>query len=93
MGYTSDEFPLVGELGIYGRPNNYIVGGFSGHGMPRIWSSGKYISDLIIDKPESDITHIPSTFKIDENRMAESKFEFIEKLDAEDKQNPRAFKL
>ncbi|KAI8913637.1 FAD dependent oxidoreductase [Gorgonomyces haynaldii] len=39
MGWTEDKLPLVG--GIPNRPGEYIVAGFSGHGMPRAHLSAK----------------------------------------------------
>jgi glycine/D-amino acid oxidase-like deaminating enzyme len=60
MGFTADECPLVGQLPS--KPDCYIAGniesskrviylisaGFSGHGMPRVYLSGKALAELIM---------------------------------------------
>lgn len=66
MGYTDDEFPYVGDLTSYGRANMYISAGYTGHGMPRIWSCGSYIADLIEGR---EPTHIPEPYKLDPSRF------------------------
>lgn len=39
MGHTSDLQPRIGS--IPGRPNQYILAGFNGHGMPVIFLAAK----------------------------------------------------
>ncbi|KAG7819837.1 hypothetical protein KL909_004586 [Ogataea angusta] len=68
MGFTEDGFPYVGDLTAYGRPNMFISAGFSGHGMPRIFSCSKYLSELIMGKEPA--TSIPAPFMLSIERMS-----------------------
>ncbi|KAG7862140.1 hypothetical protein KL919_001270 [Ogataea angusta] len=68
MGFTEDGFPFVGDLTAYGRPNMFISAGFSGHGMPRIFSCSKYLSELIEGKEPA--TSIPAPFMLSIERMS-----------------------
>ncbi|KAG7805672.1 hypothetical protein KL921_005415 [Ogataea angusta] len=63
-----DGFPFVGDLTAYGRPNMFISAGFSGHGMPRIFSCSKYLSELIVGKEPT--TSIPAPFMLSFERMS-----------------------
>ncbi|KAG7841194.1 hypothetical protein KL942_002182 [Ogataea angusta] len=68
MGFTEDGFPFVGDLTAYGRPNMFISAGFTGHGMPRIFSCSKYLSELIMGKEPA--TSIPAPFMLSFERMS-----------------------
>lgn len=39
MGFSNDFHPYVGQ--IPGQPGKWVIGGFTGHGMPRIFLSAK----------------------------------------------------
>lgn len=84
MAYTNDEFPFVGEMSNFGRKNLYIIAGFTGHGMPRIWSCAEYISGLV-DKYQLGI--IPEFFKITAERMYSKRFTLFDDLIKVDKLN------
>ncbi|MBD1866738.1 FAD-binding oxidoreductase [Cyanobacteria bacterium FACHB-471] len=45
MGFSPDDNPLVGELPGY--PGEYIIAGYSGHGMPIAFGAGRAIAQLI----------------------------------------------
>jgi len=62
MGWTPDYHPLVGELPrgwdagngiIIGR--EYILAGYSGHGMPICFLCGRSIAQMITGVPVSDV--------------------------------------
>ncbi|KAJ3311363.1 hypothetical protein HDV04_004088 [Boothiomyces sp. JEL0838] len=58
MGWTTDRFPLVGP--IPHLPNQYIVAGFSGHGMPRAHLCAKAASQMILGVDVDD--YFPESF-------------------------------
>ncbi|KAH3663399.1 hypothetical protein OGAPHI_005389 [Ogataea philodendri] len=66
-GYSYDEFPFVGDLSEFGRPNLYVSAGFSGHGMPRVFSCAAYVSELAIGK--NPTVKVPAPFKVSAERM------------------------
>lgn len=60
MGFTKDGNPLVGQVRLHGEGPNaglYVLAGFGGHGVPRIFLSAKalvkrYFNDDVQDWPE-----------------------------------------
>ncbi|KAK2787644.1 hypothetical protein FQN52_007135 [Onygenales sp. PD_12] len=88
MGFTTDLFPHVGP--VPGKPNQYILAGFSGHGMPMAFLTGKGIAKMIRDENlPFEKTGIPRLYRTtqkrldsDENKILTAKFGF-EKSDAE----------
>ena len=85
MGYTNDGLPFVGDLTNFGRPNMYISSGYTGHGMPRIWTCGAYLADLIANSFRK--THIPEVYKITPERMTRSHFGYFDDLVGIDSRN------
>jgi glycine/D-amino acid oxidase-like deaminating enzyme len=57
MGFTPDHQPLIGEL--TNRPGEYILAGYSGHGMPIAFLSGKLISSMICGEYQGMIEEHP----------------------------------
>jgi|LakMenEpi03Aug12_release.lakeMendotaPanAssembly.Ray.scaffolds.fasta_scaffold12348_7 glycine/D-amino acid oxidase-like deaminating enzyme len=47
LGFSKDLNPLIGS--VPDRPNEYIIAGFSGHGMALSFLAAKYIATLISD--------------------------------------------
>ncbi|KAH3671484.1 hypothetical protein OGAPHI_000186 [Ogataea philodendri] len=78
MGFTEDNFPFVGDMTPFGRPNMFISAGFTGHGMPRILSCSTYLSELILGKKPK--TEIPEPFKISLDRMSRVDTPYFERL-------------
>jgi gamma-glutamylputrescine oxidase len=62
MGFSPDDNPLVGELpGYWGE---YIIAGYSGHGMPIAFGSGRAIAQMITgQKLELPLSFSPARFK------------------------------
>ncbi|KAM5380873.1 hypothetical protein ACJZ2D_003397 [Fusarium nematophilum] len=74
MGYSSDRLPRIGP--IPGRQNMFIMGGFTGHGMPQIFLGAKGLSGMILrDVPYSE-TGLPRLFEETRARL-ESKENFV----------------
>ncbi|GAV26852.1 hypothetical protein PMKS-000311 [Pichia membranifaciens] len=90
MAYSNDEFPFVGDMTPFGRKNLYIIAGFTGHGMPRIWSCGEYVSGLVDGSKRG---RIPEVFKNTVDRMYSSNFELFNEIAGYDVGNRGKFKL
>ncbi|MBD1999308.1 FAD-binding oxidoreductase [Leptolyngbya sp. FACHB-541] len=59
MGFSPDDNPLVGELPGY--PAEYIIAGYTGHGMPIAFGAGRAIAQMITgQKPELPLSFSPA---------------------------------
>ncbi|EEH38605.2 FAD dependent oxidoreductase superfamily [Paracoccidioides lutzii Pb01] len=72
MGFSTDLLPHVGP--IPGKPNQYILAGFSGHGMPMAFLTAKGIAKMIRnDEGNGDLpfekTGIPRLYKMTRERL------------------------
>ncbi|EEH18878.2 hypothetical protein PABG_01197 [Paracoccidioides brasiliensis Pb03] len=72
MGFSTDLLPHVGP--IPGEPNQYILAGFSGHGMPMAFLPAKGIAKMIRNDEESgdlpfEKTGIPRLYKTTRERL------------------------
>ncbi|KAJ5570335.1 uncharacterized protein N7459_009765 [Penicillium hispanicum] len=76
MGYSSDFMPYVGEMP--NRPNQMILAGFSGHGMPLILHCAKAIAEMVRNGSRFENTDVPSVFQITEERLASTRNEVLE---------------
>ncbi|KAK1460213.1 FAD dependent oxidoreductase superfamily protein [Colletotrichum melonis] len=72
MGYSSDFIPHLG--GVPGKPGQYIIAGFSGHGMPEILLSSKGVAAMIRDGASFESTGLP--------RIMETSRARIERIDS-----------
>lgn len=70
MGFSKDRFPYVGELDSLGLNNAYIVAGFSGHGMPRVYLSAKAIAKCALNgKSIQEVGGIPECYYFSSKRL------------------------
>ncbi|KAF5671680.1 oxidoreductase [Fusarium heterosporum] len=67
MGYSSDSLPHIGC--VPGRENMFIMGGFTGHGMPQIFLSAKGISRMVLEGLTYSETGLPKLFEETEGRL------------------------
>jgi glycine/D-amino acid oxidase-like deaminating enzyme len=67
MGYSSDGLPHVGS--IPGRQNQFILAGFSGHGMPQIFLSAKGVASMVMDGLSYEKTGIPRLYEATQERL------------------------
>lgn len=67
MGYSSDYLPHVGH--VPGKPGQYIIAGFTGHGMPQIYLSAKGISNMVINKAKFEESGVPRLFRTSQDRL------------------------
>lgn len=69
MGYTSDLVPHIGAVpGVEGQ---YIVAGFSGHGMPQIFSATKGVARMVVEDIGYEETGLPELFRTTRERLEE----------------------
>jgi hypothetical protein len=71
MGYSSDFVPHLGE--VPDKSNQYILAGFSGHGMPQILLASKGIARMLRDDISYEETGLPSVFKTTNERLDSKK--------------------
>ncbi|KAF4332960.1 gamma-glutamylputrescine oxidoreductase [Fusarium beomiforme] len=74
MGYSSDGLPRIGH--VPGRKNMFIMGGFTGHGMPQVFLAAKGISRMVMEDLAYSDTGIPRLFEESEVRL-ESEENFL----------------
>lgn len=67
MGYSSDRLPRIGP--IPDRPGIYIMGGFTGHGMPQVFLCASGMADMIVGGKSYEETGLPRVFKESEERL------------------------
>ncbi|KAJ3278939.1 hypothetical protein HDU79_001073 [Rhizoclosmatium sp. JEL0117] len=74
MGFTRDGFPLVGELaGIVDGCNakgEFILAGFTGHGMSRCFLTAEAVAHLVVG--QSVPKAFPEVFLLSKERLARS---------------------
>jgi glycine/D-amino acid oxidase-like deaminating enzyme len=67
MGYSYDSNPHVGA--VPGKPGQYILAGFNGHGMPVIWLAAKELANMVVEDVEFEKTGLPRLFKTTQKRI------------------------
>jgi glycine/D-amino acid oxidase-like deaminating enzyme len=61
MGFSSDFTPYVRE--VPNKPGQFILAGFSGHGMPLICLASKAIAAILKSEKTFEQTDVPKPFK------------------------------
>lgn len=67
MQYTSDLMPHIGA--VPGKPNQFLMGGFNGHGMPLICLTSKGLAKMVLHDVPFEETGIPRVFKTTQERL------------------------
>ncbi|KAF9881470.1 FAD dependent oxidoreductase [Colletotrichum karsti] len=67
MGYSTDSTPHVGF--VPGRQNQFILAGFSGHGMPNIFLSAKGVASMMMENATFKSTGIPRIYEATQARL------------------------
>lgn len=67
LGYSADALPWIGEMPD--SANKYIIGGFHGHGMPRVFLSAKAIAQMMLNDIPVQLTDIPVPFMLTAERL------------------------
>src|SRR6478735_7664831 len=76
MGYSSDRLPRVGP--IPGRPGMFIMGGFTGHGMPQIYLCGQAMAKVLLKDASFKQTSLPRLFKETQARLEDPRDRVLE---------------
>ena len=76
MGYSSDFMPYVGD--IPHKPNQTILGGFSGHGMPLILLCAEAIAIMLRDGTSLEVSGVPAVFRVTDERLKSQRNEILE---------------
>lgn len=88
MGYSSDFVPHIGE--VPDRPGQFILAGFSGHGMPEILLSSKAVAAMVRDGLSFEETVLPPMFKTTAQRVINKASPLEESLQSLWQKNIRA---
>ncbi|KXT10681.1 hypothetical protein AC579_4775 [Pseudocercospora musae] len=75
MGWSSDFMPYVGAMPK--KPGQYIIAGFSGHGMPLIHLSSKAMAEMVGLNKSFEETDLPPVFKPTTERLSSRKNEIL----------------
>lgn len=67
MGYSSDGLPHIGS--VPGQKDQYILAGFTGHGMPQIFFAAEGIAKMVVGGMTFEETGLPRLFKTSESRL------------------------
>ncbi|KAJ5766948.1 uncharacterized protein N7511_004564 [Penicillium nucicola] len=78
MGYSSDSLPHVGH--VPGKPGQFISAGFTGHGMPQAWLSGKGVASMISNRLSFAETGIPQIFETTQARLDQDRNDMLDMM-------------
>lgn len=67
MGYSSDFVPHIGE--VPGKPGQFVIAGFSGHGMPEILLSSRAVAALVTNGTPIEQSGVPRVFNTSKARI------------------------
>lgn len=67
MGYSSDGLPHVGH--VPGQKGQYIIAGFTGHGMPQIFLAAEGLAKIVLDDFDFAQTGLPQLFESTHSRL------------------------
>ncbi|KAL3482288.1 FAD dependent oxidoreductase [Aspergillus californicus] len=67
MGYSSDGLPHVGL--VPGEDGQWIIGGFTGHGMPQIFLAAEGLAKMVVQGMDFKDTGLPRLFQTTQARL------------------------
>ncbi|KAH7145514.1 FAD dependent oxidoreductase [Dactylonectria estremocensis] len=76
MGYSSDRLPRVGP--IPDRSGMFIMGGFTGHGMPQVFLCASGLADMVLGTAEFGESGIPRLFEESRERLSDDRNRVLE---------------
>ncbi|KAJ5113135.1 hypothetical protein N7456_001669 [Penicillium angulare] len=77
MGYSADGLPHVGQ--VPGQDGQFILAGFTGHGMPQIFLVAEAIAKMVVNGASFEETKLPRLFKTNQERITTSKSNISDK--------------
>lgn len=76
MGWSADFMPFIGE--VPGKEGQYIIAGFSGHGMPLIYLASKELAGMLRGEKKSfEETELPPVFEPTQERLDSDRNEIL----------------
>ncbi|KAJ5369518.1 hypothetical protein N7509_014130 [Penicillium cosmopolitanum] len=75
MGYSADSLPHIGQ--VPGKQGQFIIAGFTGHGMPQAWLSGKGIAAMVSEGIPFAESGIPRIFETTQGRLQKSRNDIL----------------
>ncbi|KAJ5706151.1 hypothetical protein N7536_001840 [Penicillium majusculum] len=87
MGYSTDSLPHIGQ--VPGEKGQFIMAGFTGHGMPQAWLSGKGIAAMVSEGIPFAESGIPRIFETTQARLQKDKNDILETAGDVDKRSAR----
>ncbi|KAH9213629.1 FAD dependent oxidoreductase [Leptodontidium sp. 2 PMI_412] len=76
MGYSTDSLPHIGD--VPGKPNQFILAGFTGHGMPQIFLSARGIASMVVEEKKFEETGVPRIYKTTQARLDSKRNKILE---------------
>lgn len=76
MGYSSDHLPHVGN--VPQRKNQFIIAGFTGHGMPQIFLTAKGLATIVVDGVDFKDSGIPRIYQTSKERLSSQRSKPLE---------------
>lgn len=76
MGYSSDFMPHVGH--VPGKDGQYIIAGFSGHGMPEILLASRGVAEMVCGDVSFEATGLPRLVKTTAERISKERGSALE---------------
>lgn len=77
--------PYVGE--IPDKPNQIVLAGFSGHGMPLILLCAKAVIQMLRNDTPFEETGVPSVFRVTKERLSSTRNEILDGFKTEHVKN------
>jgi glycine/D-amino acid oxidase-like deaminating enzyme len=68
MAYTADELPLIGPMP--GSPDHFVIAGFNGGGMDKIFLSARGIAEMVLNGTPFQETELPRRYEVTTERLA-----------------------
>lgn len=67
MGYSSDGLPHIGQ--VPGQNGQYILAGFTGHGMPQIFLAAEGLAKMVTTGQTFEEIGLPLLFQTSQSRL------------------------
>lgn len=71
MGFSRDDLPWVGPVPKH--PDLFMAAGFTGHGMPNCWLSGRAVARMAMGVNEVTSEELPKSYLLTEERMRQAR--------------------
>lgn len=76
MGYSSDYSPHIGH--VPNKPGQFILAGFTGHGMPQAFLSAKGVAAMIVEGKSFSESGVPRIWETTQKRLDSKRNRILE---------------